>query len=130
VLGTAGVNECGDVRRIKLEFGPHANCCTPALGAEVFSSGKEEYYCYHPCKSRACPSCGWCATLAWQFELNATLPDIPYRGIVFTMPRSLWTIFKNNRHLLHDLPAIGAEVIQQWVKLKYGTKVLIVVVQH
>jgi len=28
--------------------------------------------------------------------------------------------FGRNRHLLHDLPKLGAAVIQQWVKLKDG----------
>ncbi len=46
------------------------------------------------------------------------------------MPKDLWPIFKQNRHLLHDLPALGAEVIQQWVSAKYGARVLILVVQH
>ena len=43
---------------------------------------------------------------------------------------SLWPIFRQNRHLLHDLPALAAAVIQQWVKAKYGVRVLIVVVPH
>jgi hypothetical protein len=34
------------------------------------------------------------------------------------------------RHLLHDLPALGAAVTQQWAKAKYGVRVLIVVVPH
>lgn len=46
------------------------------------------------------------------------------------MPNVLWPIFKQNRHLLHDLPALGAEVIQQWVNTKYGARVLIIVIQH
>jgi hypothetical protein len=44
-------------------------------------------------------------------------------GIVFTMPDVLWPIFQKNRHLLHDLPTLGAAVIQQWAKLKYGVRV-------
>ncbi len=48
----------------------------------------------------------------------------------FTMPRELWPIFRRNRHLLHDLPALAAAVIQQWVKMRYGVRVLIVVFPH
>lgn len=48
---------------------------------------------------------------------GAALPDIPYVGICLTMPDVLWPIFQLNRHLLHDLPALGAAVIQQWVKV-------------
>jgi hypothetical protein len=82
------------------------------------------------CKSRACPSCGHRATLLWQRELWASLPDIRYAGIVFTMPNVLWPIFQRNRHLLHDLPALGAAVIKQWVKIKFGVEFLITVIPH
>ena len=46
------------------------------------------------------------------------------------MPDVLWPIFQQNRHLLHDLPAIGAHVIQQWAKDRYGVRLVIVVVMH
>jgi hypothetical protein len=105
-------------------------CRTPALGWEVFASETEEKICYHTCKSRFCPSCGYRATLLWLDEQAAVLPDIPYAGIVFTMPSALWPIFKQNRHLLHDLPALAARVIQQWAKIRYGVRVLILVVPH
>ena len=48
----------------------------------------------------------------------------------FTMPRELWPVFRQNRRLLHDLPALAAAVIQQWVRIRYGVRVLIVVVPH
>lgn len=105
-------------------------CRTPALGAEVYASDIEEKVVYHTCKSRACPSCGYRATLLWQREQWAALPDIPYAGIVFTMPSILWPVFKQNRHLLHDLPALGAAVMEQWVKVRYGVRLLIMVVPH
>lgn len=107
------------------------NCRTAALGAEVYASPTgEKTLFYHTCKSRACPSCGYRATLLWQEMMRARLPDIGYTGVGFTMPNVLWPIFKQNRHLLHDLPALGAEVIQQWVNAKYGARVLIIVIQH
>jgi Putative transposase len=46
------------------------------------------------------------------------------------MPDVLWPIFQHNRHLLHDLPRLGAAVIQHWAKLKFGARVLIMVVPH
>lgn len=46
------------------------------------------------------------------------------------MPNVLWPIFWQNRQLLHDLPALAAAVIQQWVKTRYGARVLIVAVPH
>ena len=105
-------------------------CRTPALGAEVYASKGEEKLVYHTCKSRACPSCGYRATLLWLREQWAALPDIPYAGLVLTMPAVLWPIFQQNRHLLHDLPALGAAVVEQWMRDKYGVRVLIMVVPH
>jgi hypothetical protein len=46
------------------------------------------------------------------------------------MPRELWSILQDNRHLLHGIPVMGAEAIQQWVKARYGVRVLLIVVQH
>jgi hypothetical protein len=115
---------------VRENFARMLDCRTPALGAEVYASATEEKVFNHTCKSRACPSCGYRATLLWELEQWAALPDIAYAGLVFTMPDVLWRIFKQNRHLLHDLPALGAAVIQQWVKARYGVCVLIMVVPH
>ena len=99
---------------VRENFDKMINCRTPALGAEVFASETEEKLVYHTCKSRSCPSCGQRATLLWQREQWSALPDVPYAGIGFTMPDVLWPIFRQNRQLLHDLPALAAAVIQQW----------------
>ncbi len=115
--------QCGHFSRM-------LKCRTPALDAEVYSSGGKEYSFCHPCKSRSCPSCGWRATLIWQEELPASLPDIPYSGICFTMSKTLWPIFRNNRRLLHDLPSLAAEVIQEWAQKEFGARVIIVVIPH
>ena len=115
---------------VRQNFEKIINCRTSALGAEVYASDSEEKLVYHTCKSRACPSCGHRATQLWQREQWTALPDIPYVGVVFTMPDVLWPIFQQNRHLLHDLAALGATVIQQWVKARCGVRVLIMVVQH
>jgi Putative transposase/Transposase zinc-binding domain len=115
---------------VRDNFNRMINCRTPVLGANVFASDAEEKVVYNTCKSRSCPSCGHRATELWQREQFAELPDIPYAGLVFTMPDVLWPIFQQNRHLLYDLPRLGAAVIQQWVKARYGVRVLIMVVQH
>jgi Putative transposase/Transposase zinc-binding domain len=106
------------------------DCRTRVLGAEIYASDNEEKLVFHTCKSRACPSCGHRATQLWQREQWSRLPDIPYVGLVLTMPNVLWPIFQQNRTLLYDLPALAGEVVQQWVKAKYGVRVLIMVVQH
>jgi len=105
-------------------------CRTMALGAEVYASETEEKVFPHTCKSRACPSCGHRATILWQRERWAALPDVRYAGINFTMPDVLWPIFRSNRHLLHDLPALAASVLQQYLKLKHGVRGLVMVVPH
>ena len=123
--------DCPEIRPVVREnFDKMINCRTPALGAEVFASDTEEKRVYHSCKSRSCPSCGQRATLLWQREQWIALPDIPYRGVGLTMPDVLWPIFQQNRQLLHDLPALAAAVIQQWVKTRYGARVLILAVPH
>jgi Putative transposase/Transposase zinc-binding domain len=115
---------------IRENFHKILECRTAALGAEVYASFAGEKCFYHTCKSRCCPSCGYRATLLWQEEQKAILPEVPYAGIVFTMPRPLWCIFRDNRHLLHDLPVLGAGVIQQWVAIRYGVCPLILVMPH
>jgi Putative transposase/Transposase zinc-binding domain len=114
-----------DVRQNFLKI---IDCGTLALGADIYASETERLLVYSTCKSRFCPSCGYRATGLWQNELEAMLPDISYVGINFTMPSVFWPIFQQNRHLLNDLPAIGASAIQRWVKNKYGVSVLLIVV--
>jgi hypothetical protein len=115
---------------VRQNFDKVSKCRTAALGAEIYASETEQKLVPHTCKSRACPSCGHRATELWQEELEAALPDVRYAGVVLTMPNVFWPIFQQNRHLLHDLPAVGAAAIRQWVKARYGVRVLIMVVQQ
>lgn len=115
---------------VRKNFAGVIDCGTAALGWEEYASDAEKRRCYHRCKSRFCPSCGYRATLQWLAEQEAALPDIPYSGIVFTMPSELWAIFRSNRHLLHDLPDLAAGVLQQWISMKYAAKALILGVLH
>ena len=115
---------------VRKNFEKMTNCRTPALGAEVYASETEQKIVYHTCKSRTCPSCGHRATLLWQREQWAALPDIPYVGLCFTMPDVLWPIFRQNRNLLQDLAALGAAAIQEWVKARYGVRLHVLVVTH
>ena len=115
---------------VRQNFDKVTKCRTLALGAEVFASEAEEKRVPHTCKARPCPSCGHRDTRQWQREQWCSLPDIPYVGIVLTMPDVLWPIFRQNRHLLHHLPKLGATVIQEWAKLKYGVRLLMMVIPH
>ena len=82
------------------------------------------------CKSRMCPSCGQRNNLQWLRERWCDLPEVPYSHVVLTMPDHFWPIFRANRHLLNDLPVLGAQVIQRWVRKKYGARLLLAVVPH
>jgi hypothetical protein len=116
---------------VRVNFEKLLNCRTLALGAEVYASDNgERKVVPHTCKSRTCPSCGWRATLSWQNEIAATLPDISYAGICLTMPDVFWQIFQQNRHLQDDLPVIGAGVLEDWAEKKYGASVMVLVVPH
>jgi hypothetical protein len=82
------------------------------LDAEVFASENEEQGFCHTCKSRPCSSCGYRATVQWQRERWAALPDVAYKGITFTMPDVLWPIFHDNPHLAAALSASAAKIPQ------------------
>jgi transposase-like zinc-binding protein/putative transposase len=115
---------------VRESFSRMIECRTPALGWLTYASETEVMRVYHTCKARFCPSCGYRATLQWQREQWTQLPALPYCGLVFTMPGCLWRIFKENRHLLHDLPTIGGEAVMRWMDDAFGVKPLILVVQH
>lgn len=115
---------------VRESFRKMIECRTPVLGWLLYASETEVRRVYFTCKVRSCPSCGYRATLQWQREQWTQLPDVSYAGLVFTMPDVFWSIFKQNRHLLHDLPTIGGEAVLQWMKDKYGIRPLILVVQH
>jgi hypothetical protein len=105
-------------------------CKTPALGGRVFESGHEERVFYNTCKSPACPSCGHWATLQWQRERWCALPEVPYLGITFTMPNTLWPLFTRSPRLCRKLPAIAAHVIGSYARVRYGVEVGVMPVLH
>ncbi len=105
-------------------------CRTPALGAEVYASENEEKVVYHTCKSSACASCGYRATAQWQRERWAALPDVPYKGITFTMPDVLWSFFRDNLQLARVLPKLAACTVQTWASGKHGLRVGVIAILH
>jgi hypothetical protein len=116
---------------VRKSFQKVLDCRTPALGAEVYASDNGERKSFpHTCKSRACSSCGRRATLIWQRDVAAMLPDVPFVGIGLTMPDVFWPIFQQNRRLLDDLPDIAAGVLQDRAEQTFGARVMILVVCH
>jgi hypothetical protein len=80
--------------RVRVVFGKALQCRTAELGAEIYSSESQELILYHTCKSRACPSCGYRASVQWLRERWAALPNTLYKGITFSMPDVLWLLFR------------------------------------
>jgi len=96
----------------------------------MYASAAETKVFYHTCKSKCCPSCGNRGTLLWQREQWSTLPDVPFVGIVLTMPNLFWPVFKTHRRLQHDLPALGAAGVQHWAWNRYRIRLCVIVIQH
>lgn len=65
------------------------------------------------CKSRFCTSCGKKATESWIQKQNDVLPKCEWQHITFTMPKTLWRLFKLNRHLLNDFPKLAYETVKK-----------------
>jgi hypothetical protein len=120
----------GTPAHVRETFWKIIKCGTIALGAEVYASEAESKLVFHTCKSRFCTSCGQRATEAWQADLEAVLPDVPYVGITLTMPMEFRSILRQNRHILHGIPAMGGEAVQQWAKARYGVRLIAIVVQQ
>jgi hypothetical protein len=105
-------------------------CRTEELGAEVFASGDQRFTVPHTCKSPACPSCGYWAMRQWVRQRLATLPNIEFLAITFTMPDLLWLLFRDNPRLAAALPAIASAAIQSLASAMFGVRVgLIAVLQ-
>jgi Transposase zinc-binding domain/Putative transposase len=115
---------------VRSGFAKALQCRTLALGAEVFASGTEEQVFCHTCKSRPCSSCGYRATVRWQRERWAALPDVPYKGITFTMPDVLWPLFRDNPHVTAALSALAARIIQTRVSIRSGLRVGVMAILH
>ena len=115
---------------VRSAFAKALQCRTIELGAEVFASDDEEQVLGHTCKSRSCSSCGYRATVQWQRERWAALPDVPYKGITFTMPDVLWLMFRDNPHLAAALSPLAARVVQTRVSIRSGLRVGVIAILH
>jgi hypothetical protein len=63
-------------------------------------------------------------------ERWAALPNAPYKGITFSMPEVLWSVFCDNPPLAKALSALAAEVIQARTCAKYGLRVGVIAILH
>lgn len=85
-------------------------CCNPAC--------THRKYIHQTCKSRACNSCGVKATERWIRQQQHVFPDCEYQHITFTLPHTLWPIFRHNRTLLNSLFRCAATILLKWAKQK------------
>ena len=115
---------------VRHSFHRTLQCRTAELGAEIYASPDQELIVYHSCKSHTCPSCGHRATMHWQRTRWPALPDVPYKGITFTMPRELWTFFDNNRAFARALAALASNIIKAWAASKHGLRVGVIAILH
>jgi hypothetical protein len=131
LLETRAFWDCDGVPdHVRENFLKIIKCGTIALGAEIYASQTESKLVFHTCKSRFCTSCGQRATESWQHDLEAILPDVPYIGITLTMPMQFRPILQQNQYILHGIPAMGAEALQQWAKARYGVRLIVLVGQQ
>jgi hypothetical protein len=105
-------------------------CRTAELGAEVYGSENGEKILYHSCKARPCSSCGHRATEQWRRERLAALPDMPYKGVTFTIPDVLWPVFRDNPSLLKALPALAATVLKTRMSARHDLRVGVIAILH
>jgi hypothetical protein len=120
----------GESEKVRSNFHKVLLCRTPALGAEVYASDAEEKVVCHTCKSRCCPGCGNRGTELWKREQEAMIPNIPFVGIVFTMPNLFWPVFRDHPHLENDLPSLAAAVLRQWAWNKSRVRVFGLTILH
>ena len=106
-------------------------CKTPALGARRYGSEHEEWDFCNTCKvGAACTTCGNWRTTRWQQDRDWALPNIRYLAITFTMPDSLWQIFKANPLLRRKLEIIASRVVMSYARVRKGVEVGTLAIQQ
>ena len=96
------------------------NCATSIYGSRHYTCSHpnctHSKYIHQTCKSRACSSCGMKATEQWIQKQTHILPDCDYQHITFTMPSTLWPIFRHHRWLLNHIFRLPADILMNWAK--------------
>jgi len=93
-------DHAGERSAVRENYRKVCDCRTPAMGGDVYASAEGEKVFYHTCKSKCCPSCGNRGTLDWLYQQDAALPDMPFVGIVLTLPKPFWRVFEAHRRLV------------------------------
>lgn len=77
-------------------------CRTAALGCHLFLCEDCQIVRLvpHSCKTSFCSSCGAARTDAWCRQLLTDLLEVPYRHLIFTLPRELRHLIRVNKEVL------------------------------
>ncbi len=81
------------------------SCRTAALGYHVDACTRCGYsgHSYNSCRDRHCPKCQANARLRWINGRKKELLPVPYAHIVFTVPRLLAQLARQNKQLIYAL---------------------------
>jgi hypothetical protein len=80
-------------------------CRTSALGAHCYQCADcgREHVQLHSCRNRHCPRCQGSLAAAWLQKQHESLLPVPYFHLVFTLPRRLNPLIRQNRAALYKL---------------------------
>jgi len=80
-------------------------CRTAALGGHVQAcpEGHVERVWYNSCKHRSCPQCAYLQVEQWLAAQKARLLACDHYHVVFTLPRELHNLWRDNRRRFADL---------------------------
>ena len=90
-------------------------CCDP-------SKGFFYYYCSHcdlvekkhvSCNSSFCTRCGKKYVDRWSDKTVKRMLNVTYSHVVFTLPRDLWLLIKDNWECFRDLSAVSYRVMKE-----------------
>jgi len=107
-------------------------CRKPQNGYKVYQCPECGMKTFVPftCKSRLCTSCGTKAANQWADKINHKLLKVPHRHVVFTIPDSMWELFKNpdyqkilfqaSKVTMEDMIKFSNKRSKKKIKLKIG----------
>lgn len=86
-------------------MGAIERCRTSALGGHVTrcENCAPEHIAYNSCRNRHCPKCQSTAAKAWLAAREAELLPVRYFHLVFTLPKPIADIARQNKRLLYNL---------------------------
>lgn len=96
-------------------------CKTDELGYSLYKCPHcdNELMVHNTCKCRTCPSCGIKYAKQRTQNIMNHLYNCPHRHITFTIPSTLWNLFRENRKLLNLLfEAVNSTLSRFFYKIK------------